>query len=77
MSPYSISIQARSFPDILRIITRYSTKHICPSSLRIIYCNDKKPRSSILIDTLFEGISAFVDGLSNEVLYLKKKINNK
>lgn len=41
-----------------------------------MYCNDKKPRLSILIETLFDGISALVEGFSNDVLYLNKEKKN-
>ena len=54
--------------------TKNSTKQICESSVRIMYCREINPRLSIRIDTLLERLRAFVEGLSNDVLYLEGKV---
>ena len=58
-------------------LTKYSTKHTCPSSFSIIYCNERNPLASILIDTLLDGNKALVDGFSKDVLYLKPHLSLK
>lgn len=39
----------------------------------IMYCNDKNPLLSILMEILLESCSALVDGLRRLILYLKQK----
>ena len=39
----------------------------------IIYCIDKNPLLSILIEILLENCNALVDGLRRLILYLEKK----
>ena len=41
----------------------------------IMYCNDKNPLLSILMEILLESCSALVDGLRRLILYLKQKKN--
>jgi len=52
-------------------LTKYSAKQICPSSSRIMYCIDKKPRVSMRTDVLVETIRALTDGFNSDILYLQ------
>lgn len=49
---------------------KYSTKQTCPSSFTIIYCIERKPLPSILIEILLESCSALVEGFKRLILYL-------
>lgn len=51
-------------------LTRYSTKQTCPSSFIIMYCNERNPLPSILIEILLEKCRALVDGFRRLILYL-------
>jgi len=53
-----------------KIPTRYSTKQTCPSSFMIMYCSDRNPLPSILMEILLESCSALVDGFRRLILYL-------
>lgn len=51
-------------------LTKYSTKQTWASSLMIMYCKDRNPLSSILIEILEDKCKAFVEGFRRLILYL-------
>ena len=56
----------------METLTRNSTKHVCESSVSIMYCIERNPRLSIRIEILLDKFRAFVEGFSNVVLYLQE-----